>query len=103
MANLSRWLTRAVLALIGCVVLGLFVWQRMMANAVIGQVAGQYEQAGIDASDCRSMSRSPYLTGDARCLERPMGEIARKIERGRGGRKRDSDGDDRRHEEPPLD
>jgi hypothetical protein len=49
------------------------------------------------------MSRSPYLTGDARCLERPMSEIARKIELGRGGRDRDAEEDELSQEEPPLD
>ena len=103
MAILTKWLPRLVLALMGAMLLCLFVWQRMAAGTVIGQVADQYEQAGIDTSECRSMSRSPYLTGDARCLERPMGEIARKIELGRGGRDRDAEEDELSQEEPPLD
>lgn len=103
MAILTKWLPRAFVALVAVMLLSLFVWQRMSAGSVIGQVADQYEQAGIDTSECRSLTRSPYVTGDARCLERPMGEIARKIERGRGrGHDRGAE-EESRHEEPPLD
>lgn len=101
MLRLLRGLPRAVMGLIGAGFLGFFVWQRMMAGQVIGDIADRYEEAGIDASDCRTVAQSPYLTGDARCLKGSVRDAANRIEAGRA--RREEQDDRSPHEAPPLD
>jgi hypothetical protein len=102
MALLTKWVHRAAVAFVIASLLGVFVWQRVVVGDAVGTLTAEYEKAGVDVSDCRSLTKSPYVTGDGRCLERSMKEIATKLPQQDLGSRGDYEIPQVPQEEPPI-
>jgi hypothetical protein len=55
---------------------GLVLWPSIVMSSAVDQIAGEYEAAGFDVSDCKKRWRITTGTG-AECLEKPIREIMR--------------------------
>jgi hypothetical protein len=97
LSNVLLWVQR-VSVFVGCAaLLTVFLAPRVILGGAVGNLASEYEKAGIDTSDCRSWTKSPYVTGDGRCLEKPMSEIRSRMPQFPPGGP-----DGSRHEAPPI-
>jgi hypothetical protein len=82
-----------VALLTGAVLAAIFAAPALLLAPQVNKIADRYDAVGLDASACRKVRTSPYVTRDGRCLEKPVREIAGKLAQDR----------EAMHEAVPLD